>query len=212
MPSTDLLVMMHGMTLSSQQFDHNKEYDDLWKALVKKEPSMSAALDARVGVAWGHAPSGGPSHSFRKDQRITAAENFIHDRSAYANVRGDHSPQNHVLSAGAELFSKLVTRHVTDPVKETVEIFGFTDVVYYCATDGEDAVRAAVYSQVLDALEPFRTAPDVRLHVIAHSLGVTVAHDFLFGLFAPDTELTGGQPGFMANPEASDPQKEKYDF
>jgi hypothetical protein len=212
MPSTDVLVMVHGMTLSTQRFDHNQEYDSLWGALVKQESSLGTAFATRVGVEWGHEPLVDPPTGPRKDQRITAAENFIHDETIYANVKSDPSPQNRVLSAGAELFSKFVTRHLTDPIKETVLLLGVTDVFYYCAPDGEDAVRATVYSQVLDALEPFRTAPDVRLHVIGHSLGVTVAHDFLIGLIAPDSDLTGGQPGFMANPQASDPHKEQYDF
>jgi hypothetical protein len=212
MPVTDVLVMIHGMTLSTQRFDHIKEYDDLWQALVKKEPSLAAAFAARVGVEWGHVPLVDPPTGLRKDQQITAAENFIHDRTIYANVKGDHSPQNHVLSGGAELFSKFITRHLTDPIKETVLLFGITDVFYYCAPDGEDAVRATVYSQVLDALQPFRTAPDVRLHVIGHSLGVTVAHDFLFGLIAPQSELTDGRPGFLDNPEASHDDKENYKF
>jgi hypothetical protein len=212
MPATDVLVMIHGMTLSTQRFDHAKEYGALWQALVKEEPSLGTAFAARVGVEWGHEPLVDPPTGLRKDQRITAAENFIHDRTIYANVREDPSPQNHVLSPGAELFSKLVTRHLTDPIKETVELLGVTDAFYYCAPDGENAVRAAVYSQVLDALEPFRTAPDVRLHVIGHSMGVTVAHDFLFGLFAPAPELTGGQPGFLSNPLASDPHKSNYDY
>src|SRR5262249_32603345 len=39
----------------------------------------------------------------------------------------------------------------------------------------------------------------VRLHVIAHSLGVALAHDFLYGLFA--RQLSKGTPDFLEQAE-----------
>ena len=37
-------------------------------------------------------------------------------------------------------------------------------------------------------LRPYRQADDVRLHVVGHSLGVTIAHDLLYGLFGKVSE------------------------
>jgi hypothetical protein len=212
MPATHLLVMVHGMTTIRQPAGHQADYDALWAALVKRRPSLRNAFAKTVRVEWGHRPPDVPTEALRDDQRITDAENTISDRVSYAAVKADQSPNNHLLGPHQELFSAWVTRHLTDPIKETVEIFGVADVFYYCAPEGETAVRYAVYTQVLDALEEFRNQPDVRLHVIAHSLGVTVAHDFLFGLFAPEAELTGGVPGFLANPKATEQDKERYAF
>jgi hypothetical protein len=55
--------------------------------------------------------------------------------------------------------------------------------LYYASQDGETAVRAAVYGQALQGLRALRDEAEVFLHVVGHSLGVTVAHDFLYGLF-----------------------------
>src|SRR5262249_36509513 len=82
--------------------------------------------------------------------------------------------------------------------------YGATDVFYYCAPDGEDAVRTAVYTEVLEKLRPLQNEPEVKIHLVGHSLGVTVGFDFLFGLFAPDSYYPSGFPGFhfsSATPE-----------
>ena len=52
--------------------------------------------------------------------------------------------------------------------------FGVTDVFYYVSPEGEDHVRATVYHQVLSQLADYKDHPDVHLHLIGHSLGVTL--------------------------------------
>jgi hypothetical protein len=212
MPPTHILILIHGMTTVTESGDHSVEYADLWAKIVARRPALASAFDARIQVEWGHRPRNVPPGGLRDDQQLTDAENFISEQVRFANVHDDPSPQNHVLGFGAELFSKFVTRHVTDPIKETVEVFGITDVLYYCSAEGEAAVRAAVYTQVLAGLEPLRGHADVRLHVVAHSLGVTVAHDSLFGLFAPEEVLTGGAPGFLTNTKAPPEARDQYAF
>ena len=208
--STNILVLIHGMTTGTAAGNHQADYDSLWNGLRQQQPALQNAFAAQLRVEWGHRPPNVAPQDLREDQKIMDAENTIHAKVSYEEVKKDNSPQNHLLGSGSEIFSKLVTRRVTDPIKETVLLLGATDVFYYCAPDGEAAIRFAVYSQVLQGLEAYRGVADVRLHIIGHSLGVTVAHDFLFGLFAPDDALTGGVPGFLANTQATDADKERY--
>lgn len=78
-------------------------------------------------------------------------------------------------------------------VRERIIQRGFTDAAYYMAPDGEAYVREAVYGEILRELDDHTGDTEVRLHLIADSLGVTVAHDFLFALF---NDTDGYEPGY----------------
>jgi hypothetical protein len=67
-------------------------------------------------------------------------------------------------------------------VRESVVLYGLSDAIYYAAVDGEAAVREAVFSQVFEKLEASLDG-EIHLHIVAHSLGVAIAHDFLYALF-----------------------------
>lgn len=202
--AVNILVMLHGITLDAEPRDHQATYDTLWAALQRWQPRLSEALVTPLGLEWGHEPP--PPANLRPDQLITRAENFINEQTSYTAVKADPSPYNHVLDHKdelgrfhlSELASKLLLRpYVITPFKEKVMVRGFTDVLYYCSPDGESAIRRAVYTQFLNGLAPYAAVDQVRLHIIAQSLGVTVAFDFLFGLFASDRHFPGGVPGFV---------------
>jgi hypothetical protein len=202
----NVVIMIHGMTTDREPGDHQAEYDRLWNDLIREQPALSEAK--RITVEWGHetpAPTGDP----RLDQRLTRAENFIHDRVSYDHVRADQGPNNHVLPSTSELLSQL-GRRLTVPIKETVLILGAADAFYYCAPDGERAIRATVYEQFLQGLEDCLDYERIGLHIIAHSLGVTVAYDFLFGLFAPDELFNGGAPNFLLENQGSASAREAF--
>lgn len=211
----NILVQIHGMTTTPEPMSHQQEYDDLLAALRKAEPGL--AFDDQANVEWGHWQPGQTLDQLRADQRIAPAEKTIAEQVSYASVVEAKGAEEHVLSPLEHLPEKLV-RKVTDPIKESAEFFGVTDVLYYCAPDGEDAVRATVYRQVLTTIRPFRKAiedgdeSEIRLHVIAHSLGVTISFDFLFGLFAPKEYLTDETPGFVSNRRAADEDIADYLF
>ncbi len=220
--TVNVLVMLHGITLDPEPRDHRAAYDALWAALQRRQPRLSGALATPLGLEWGHEPPGSPD-TLRPDQLLTRAENFINEQTSYASSKADPSPYNHVLEAddpSAFHFGALASRwllrpYVLTPFKEKVMVRGFTDVLYYSSPDGESAIRRAVYSQFLNGLAPHRDAERVRLHVVAQSLGVTVAFDFLFGLFAPDTHFPGGVPGFVRENRDDDllqPALEAYTF
>jgi len=210
---TNVLVLIHGITVRRVADSHAGEYANLIGGLFDKRPVLQATFPPaqRIRVEWGHRPLNVPAEQLRPDQRIMDAENRLYSLVNYAAVKADKSPRNHVLSPLAEPFGAL-TRLVTDSVKENLGILGLTDAVYYISPDGEDRVRAAVYGQVLRQLDPFQGSGEVRLHVIGQSLGVTLAHDFLFGLFAPDAAFSGGQPGFLSNELAADDDIERFKF
>jgi hypothetical protein len=212
MATENLLILIHGMTPFRNPGDHIAEYRDLRNQLARRKAQLGTLFDDphTVAVEWGHEPRPAdagppPVAALRPDQRLTRAENRLVDRVAFANVRKNAGPGDHFLGPFSEILSRLLLRQVTTPIKERVFLLGLTDVLYYCSPEGEQAVRRTVYQQFLEGLKPYRTAESVRLHVIGQSLGATIAFDFLFGLFAPDSEFPGGEPGFVReNPDLTD--------
>lgn len=219
--AVNILVMLHGVTLDAEPRDHQAAYNALWAALQRRQPRLSEALVTPLGLEWGHEPP--PPTGLRPDQLITRAENFINEQTSYTAIKADPSPYNHVLDPKdelgrlhfSELASKLLRPCVITPFKEKVMVRGFTDVLYYCSLDGESAIRRAVYTPFLNGLAPYAAVDQVRLHVIAQSLGVTVTFDFLFGLLASDCHFPSGVPGFVRENQGDpllQPFIEAYEF
>jgi hypothetical protein len=202
MVPVNVLILIHGITLEAEPRNHRQEYDQFVERLLQKHPRFKDTLTPVIHVEWGHAPPGVPPNDDNPDQYLTAAENFLNQCSNYDRVKTDPSPYNHPRFYVEELLSIILLRRLTQPIKEAVFIRGITDALYYCAPDGEQAIRKQVYSQFLQGMTPYQMADQVRLHIVAHSLGATVAFDFLFGLFAPDTQFPEGVPGFVAENQA----------
>ena len=132
------------MNTAPKVSDHNAEYDALIKALTSAAgdgPKIKAKIgDAICRVEWGH-----PTVGDWDDEKIEAAEQTIYDRSAFKNIEGDKSPFDRHLakeSIGEHIVEPLLRKNVLVPLKEGVEMFGLTDVAYYCSQDGERAVRS----------------------------------------------------------------------
>jgi hypothetical protein len=178
----NVLVFVHGMTPSVAPSDPRSPggtYDKFWKALQTQKPELTSLFpNGPILVEWGHQLSA-TEDPVREDHRITEVERFVNEQVAYHNIE-EHPGPNNVLTSdwGIPVIRQLVTR-----VREGVISFGLTDVIYYCSGDGEIYVRAQVYNQVLVAMQSYVTEPNVRIHLFGHSLGVTIVHDFLFGLF-----------------------------
>jgi hypothetical protein len=178
----NVLVFVHGMTPNVAPSDPRSlggTYDKFWKALQAHKPELRNLFPSGpILVEWGHQRSS-TENPVREDHRITEVERFVNDQVAYHNIK-EHPGANNVLTGdwGIPGVRQLVTS-----VREGVISFGLTDVVYYCSGDGEIYVRAQVYNQVLVAMQPYVAEPNVRIHLFGHSLGVTIVHDFLFGLF-----------------------------
>lgn len=215
MATENLLILIHGMTPDREPGDHANEYGKLRRELADRKPRLGTTFDDlhTIAVEWGHEPQVPPPTGLRPDQLLTRAENAIRDRVAFAKVRQNAGPDDHLMGGLSEFFSKILLRQLTTPIKETILLLGVADVFYYCSFEGEQAVRRTVYTQFLEGMKPFRGAEEVRLHVVGQSMGATVAFDFLFGLFAPDTEFPDGVPGFVReNPDLEAAGEEFMDW
>ncbi|GAB4458420.1 MAG: hypothetical protein OHK0029_19610 [Armatimonadaceae bacterium] len=213
----NILILIHGMITERDPANHHDGYGQLIDNLAFYGVRKSAFAEI-VEVEWGHEPPSAPNtpaplESLRPDEVIQRAEATLYDRFRYENVNNDRSPHNHLLSGVSALVDLRagLLRLVSPMVKEQVLLLGMTDALYYASPDGEAAVRAAVYGQILRKLrrEELRHASDVRLFVIAHSLGATVAHDFLFGLFNRHPDYV---PGFLDDHLAIAEDREDFVF
>ncbi|MDJ0674368.1 MAG: hypothetical protein QNJ36_03030 [Calothrix sp. MO_167.B42] len=190
----NILVIIHGMVPHPEPKSPFKLYQEFWDALLEEEPELSQVFpESFIGVEWGQELPINfsiPSSEIRNDQRLTRAQNFVNQRIRYDEVVQDSHPNNIIQDMDFPILTPLVRKLVVG-LRESIITRGCGDVIYYSSEDGEREVRRAVYGQVLEKLEPYHEAKDVRLHLMGHSLGVTLTHDFLFGLFAPNH-----QPGF----------------
>jgi hypothetical protein len=231
MTPINVLIMIHGMSpeteVRSPFVSEGKfwGYDEFFAALADREPSLKTlfpqkfqGLDGQprhfIGVEWGHEIPRSPQptvDNLREDQRLRRAQNFVNQRVAYDNQVKDPDPNNVTLrlfgGTGIDFPNLLVVRNLVVGLRESIVTCGLGDVVYYCSAEGEAAVRRTVYHQVLQQLDPLQSEPEVRVHLIGQSLGVTLCHDFLHGLFNADSGYT---PGFYAQGEPDDVDRFKF--
>jgi hypothetical protein len=177
-----VLLFIHGITPQAQPTAHGALYDAFWSGLQREQPSLTRAIGHIARVEWGNRLHPGRA---RPDELLSDAE--VRAASLVDNERVRLHPGAHNILHPGPLGDWNVIpglRLLVRSLREQLVQFGLADAIYYASQDGEQAVRAAVYGQVLAQLRPLRAAADgVMLHVVAHSLGVTVAHDFLYGLF-----------------------------
>jgi len=191
------------MTTQAKPSDHAATYQAFWRRLTAREPSLVDNDFVKIEVEWGHETPASTAAGLRPDERLTKAETFLLSATSHRSVMRDERRENHRLPPYREPISTLLTRRFVVPIKDTVFTLGMTDALYYCSAEGERAIRKAVYRQCLEGLAGCCEASEVRLHVVAHSLGVTVAFDFLYGLFAPASHFPAGEsfpegtPGFV---------------
>lgn len=195
-PAKNVVIMMHGMTPDTQPSSPDDTcYRAFRSALLGQRPELSEAVDGWLGIQWGHPLPENSGQQPRNDERLMGAQNFLHELTSYRIISNRPGPNNVVMSGvfgkdcGVPILRGQLLRQ-----RETHILRGLGDVVYYSAADGEKEVRRVVYDQVLRGLDPFIGHREVRLHIFGHSLGVTIAHDFLYGLFCRDPLY---RPGFV---------------
>ena len=195
----NVLVFIHGMITATSPTTHTGQYQSFFNALGSKRPQLKDAFEDPIFVEWGHeTPSSGPD--LRPDEKLTRAQNAVHALVNYDEVRRTRNSNNKLIRDWSLVF---FLRGIFRQIKENTLLFGLADASYYSSPDGEEAVREAIYGQVLEELKGYQDN-DVNLHVIAHSLGCTVAFDFLYGLFAPSTNWESRRPDFASNPTYGD--------
>jgi hypothetical protein len=221
MSVVNILVMIHGMIPNSEPksaFDSSPDgkylgYNELFDALLAKQPELNAIFPNRfIGVEWGHElpeEANLATNKLQADHQLTRAQNFINQRIAYDNLIKDPDENNVTMSLfkGSGIDFPLLTpmvRALVVGLRESIVTRGLGDVLYYTSPQGECNVRKTVYKQVLDKLDRYLNEPEVRLHLIGQSLGVTLTHDFLYGLFNPSYH-----PGFTDQGDAEDVERFK---
>jgi len=198
-----LVVFVHGITPERRPTSRESMYEAFWEAMVCKQPELDHLISQHSFVEWGFAAGAAE----RSDTRLAAAEAHIGQTVDYDNVARHRGPNN-VLHTGAFGDWNLVPglRPLVRRLRQELLQLGLADAIYYTSAEGETAVRSTVYAQVLQELRPYREHGDVSLHIVGHSLGVTVSHDFLFGLFGKQTE-----PDFLAQ-SPSEQDRQDYAF
>jgi hypothetical protein len=127
---TNVLIMIHGITVEPYALNHKQGYDDFITAIDSAVPWLSVRFNSLVRVEWGHRPPDVTDPTtLRPDQRIMDAENRLAELSAYNNVRNQNVPQNHTLSALSHPLAE-VAALITTPIKDRVLLLGVTGVFY----------------------------------------------------------------------------------
>lgn len=231
-PRDPLIPSNQPQGILEKLFDDRKIviYEEFWKKLLAQQPELAnlfekftqTASDGKeytfpfIGVEWLHELPASPKPSvdaLDDDQRLTRAQNFVNERIAHKVLHEVNEENNYVLKLLGSRYGGiaydppmlLFIRNLVVGLRETIVTRGLGDVIYYASAEGEERVRRRVYHQVLSKLHLYVDKPDVRLHLWGQSLGVTLTHDFLFGLFNQDPNYT---PGFLKL-EATGTEEEK---
>lgn len=197
-----VLILIHGITPEVLPSVHTDQYQEFWSALQAEQPALLAVMQKVVCVEWGNRVH---AVATRPDERLSDAEQAVSELVKTSHVH-KHPSDHNLVHPGPLGDWNLIPglRFLVRKLREELVQFGLADAVYYASEDGERAVRIAVYGQVLQGLRELRSEPEVMLHVVGHSLGVTVAHDFLYGLF--------GKPGMPHFLEQAKSQEDRDDY
>ncbi len=175
------------MTIRPESAYHFNDYDTLTEGLWEHAPELQERFGCVVPISYGHEFHRRPDTTLRPDEQLTRAQRFIQKRIAYEAIVENPTDEDVLLPKGSE-FASLILRTFTVPVRDTVFTLGMTDALYYASSDGEREIRNTVYTQILDVLDSCPPHKEIKLHIIAHSLGATIMFDFLYGLFRKDVE------------------------
>lgn len=205
MSPINVLIMIHGIIPNPEPGDHADEYNNFWQSLVAQEPQLSDLFEGPIiTVEWGHELPN--INNLEDHRRLTRAQNFINEKTKYSSLQRDNHPNNSVINDRGNLVNRGLRLAIAG-LRENLFITGMGDVIYYASVDGEKAIRREVYNTILDKLQAFENETDVRLHLVGQSLGVTLCHDFLYGLFASQH-----QSGFIGEHQGSPEAEAKYEL
>lgn len=195
-----IYIFIHGMTPESQPSSVIPKFKRFWNRLVDAQPKLQSRFDKQVYVQWGHQLPEAELSKLRPDERLTMAQNNVDSRISFDSLKKMNDKHNGLLTGfwhhdwGIGPLRKIVIG-----LKENIVLRGVGDVVYYGSPEGEVNVRKTVYQQALASLDVYLSDPDVYFHLAGDSLGVTLTHDFLYGLFAKNHT-----PGFIKEAQGDD--------
>ncbi|MFT3926047.1 MAG: hypothetical protein QM778_26120 [Myxococcales bacterium] len=168
-----VLILIHGITTDEQP----KVREQYTKFLVAVSEAKLPLSGRPCEVQWGVPVT---DRAARPDQFLSGAEAAVARRLAEKRPAGE---QDRMPGSSGHDWGVWPVRGGVEKLRRSVVQFGLSDAIYYASADGEQAVRNTVFEQVFRELEPHLGDGTVVLHIVAHSLGVSVAHDFLYALF-----------------------------
>lgn len=205
MNTKNILIFVHGMMPEDIPNSPISVYNQLWNSVKNLDNTLGQRIDFEdiVVVQWGHYDA-----RQSPDEKINIAERFIAEKIDNKILAENPGLKNlnllqNIINLPIGHHPSEITRPYLHLLRQTIFLKGLGDAVYYCGEQGKIAVQVAVYAPILQRLEHYRlNEPDtrIRLHIIAHSLGVTIATDFLYGLFSPQTILLENEPQKRQDP------------
>lgn len=179
--AVNLIIGIHGIIPSEIPTNADEDMRNLIEKMAKN--AGDTIVCRTRSLSWGHQPYG-YSRNLRDDQKLTKAQKKIGDEIKYENVNKSKNEHNSI-QGDLDLTRNLGLEHT---VKENLVLFGLSDVIYYCSSDGEQRIRNTICEQILTAIND-ANHPVIRLHIVAHSLGAAISHDLLYNVFGIGTGL-----------------------
>jgi len=205
MSTKNILIFVHGMMPEDIPHSPISVYNQLWNSVKNLDNTLGQRVDFEdiVAVQWGHYDA-----RQSPDEKINIAERFIAEKIDNKIIAENPGLKNlnllqNFINLPIGHHPSEITRPYLHFLRQTILLRGLGDAVYYCGEQGKIAVQVAVYAPILQRLQHYCfDEPDtrIRLHIIAHSLGVTIATDFLYGLFSPTTIFFDNEPQKRQDP------------
>lgn len=168
----EAVILIHGITPSLTPSNPGKDILKFFKSIR----AQSGALEIRFpdtcifNLEWGHILPGDDATNLRPDQKLMTAENEVISRVV-----------------GAQRASVIHQREIARVMQNSLLVPGIGDVLYF-AGEGASSIQSLIRNNIINLLptkiQDFDTpGVVVRLHVIAASLGVSIAYDLLSNIF-----------------------------
>ncbi len=193
MDTRNILLFVHGIMLEEHPPLGRAQYRLLWDAIEESHPELGQRFEDvdRLEIEWGKFVR----DTIEPDQWINLAEEHLARILDPDEVRKNPNPNNLILPQRRSTIPTRAWDSMVGPLRQILLIRGLGDMFYYCGSDGQIAVQLSVFHQILEAMEAYRHLENLRLrlHVVAHSLGVSIANDLLHALFSPHGARLRGQ-------------------
>ncbi len=193
MDTRNILIFVHGIMLEEHPPLGRAQYRLLWDAIEESHPDLGQRFEDvdRLEIEWGKFVR----DTIEPDQWINLAEEHLARILDPDEVRKNPNPNNLILPQRRSTIPTRAWDSMVGPLRQVLLVRGLGDMFYYCGSDGQIAVQLSVFQQILEAMEAYRHRESLklRLHVVGHSLGVSIANDFLHALFSPYGARLNGQ-------------------
>ena len=176
----DIAVLIHGISPQKKAGDPTTHLREFFNELRQHSQHIQSRFkdEQLIFIQWGHPSDEDPSAA-SSDQRIYFAQQQI-------LVRLNSIP----LPANPNDRGPLSRAVLARTLHNEILISGFGDVVYFVGSQGYGKIVGIVLDQVRKRIDALVASgyldmnDQIRLHLIGHSLGVTIGFEFLLSIFS----------------------------